>query len=128
MAMARESTGKRRSCMQFADCEDRTTEHRNQFIHSSDIPPFIDYSDRPPCWYWETCYRHEGTEHMTKYLHPWELENSSMSSLPKEESQQLRDALNQYYDKKVKIPHDEMERNKAIVEKVKMMIKDYFTK
>ncbi|CAH1780033.1 unnamed protein product [Owenia fusiformis] len=69
---------RRKTCRKFADCGDQTSKHRSQFIHSSDIPSCIDYRDRPPCWYWETCYRQDGkkSEHMAKYLHPWELADS----------------------------------------------------
>ncbi|CAH1773155.1 unnamed protein product, partial [Owenia fusiformis] len=72
LASSSQSRG-RRSCMQFTDCENKTLKHRSQYIHSTDIPPYIDCSDRPPCWYWETCKRQDGYEHMAKYLHPWEL-------------------------------------------------------
>ncbi|CAH1778862.1 unnamed protein product, partial [Owenia fusiformis] len=70
---ATQGTTKRESCRQFADCVNESKEHRRRYIHSEDIPAHIDCSDRPPCWYWEKCHRKDGTEHMIKYLHPWEL-------------------------------------------------------
>ncbi|CAH1795990.1 unnamed protein product [Owenia fusiformis] len=56
-------------CRDFEYCDDFSEDHRLGHIHSSDIPPHINYSERPPCWYWERCDIHNESEHMAKYLH-----------------------------------------------------------